>query len=65
MILHGQFKVEIYTKDVKGKVTSWLRRGDLKRTIKSLIIAAQDQTLAINAIKRRIQKTSIGPKCWL
>lgn len=62
MTLYGQFEGD--ERGVRDKTVSRirLRRGDLKYATESLIIAAQGQTLDINAIKYHIDKTSITPK---
>ena len=42
-----------------------MARGDLKRETESLLIAAQDQALAINSVKKAIHKTADCDKCRL
>ena len=43
----------------------WLANGDLKRETESLIIAAQDQALNTNSIKKSIYKLDVSDKCRL
>ena len=63
--LHGQFERD--TKDCKNKDLSWmwLANGDMKRETESLIIAAQDQALSTNSIKKSIYKLDVSEKCRL
>jgi hypothetical protein len=57
MKLPGQF--EIQTENLKTeKSWNWLSKGDLKRETESLLMAAQEQALDINSIKKNIYKTS-------
>ena len=64
MPLHGKFEQD--TQDLKTTDSwTWLTRGDLKRETESLLIAAQDQALATNAIKKSIYKTTDNDKCRL
>ena len=59
MKLHGQF--EENTKEIKSEESwTWLRREMLKRETENLIMAAQEQALNTNAIKRNIYKLD-GP----
>ena len=39
------------------KTWTWLRRGNLKRETKSLLIAAQNNAIRTNYIKTKIDKT--------
>ena len=58
MKLSGQFERE--TEEIKTEISwNWLTKGDLKRETESLLIAAQDQVLNTNSVKRNIYK------CWL
>ena len=41
----------------------WLKHGYLKKETEGLIIAAQDQTIRTNWIKRLIDKQDISQKC--
>ena len=43
----------------------WLAIGDLKRETESLIVAAQDQALNTNSIKKSIYKLDVSEKCRL
>ena len=62
--LHGQFLRETESTD-DGNRWEWLKRGELKRETKSLLCAAQEQALRVNAIKYPIDKTSNTPLCRL
>ena len=44
---------------------SWLRKGNFKRETESLLIAAQDNAVRTNHIKRGIDKTQQNSKCWV
>ena len=64
MKLHGQFEND--TKEVKVKESwNWLRDGQLKRETEALIMAAQEQALNTNSIKKHIYKTSESDLCRL
>ena len=64
MPLHGQFVRQ--TEEVRTEDSwMWLRRGELKRETESLLIAAQDQALATNSIKKRYHRTTDYNKCQL
>ena len=43
----------------------WLRKGNLKREIESLLIAAQNNVIKTNPIKVRIDKTQQNSRCRL
>ena len=61
--MHGQ-----YAQALENEQTSknpWLRSAGLKETTESLIIAAQDQTLATNYYKNKILKKTVDPNCRL
>ena len=62
--LHGQFFNQ--TEEVAGEEKwLWLRDGSIKRETESLIMAAQEQAIRINAIKAKIDKTQDDSKCIL
>ena len=62
MKLHGQF--ENQTAEIKTEESwNWLSKGDLKRETESLLMAAQEQALNTNSIKKSIYKTSESDKC--
>ena len=64
MKLHGQFEND--TKEVKVKESwNWLRDGQLKRETEALIMAAQEQALNTNSIKKHIYKTGESDLCRL
>ena len=64
MKLHGQFEVQ--TENLKTEESwNWLSKGDLKRETESLLMAAQEQALNTNSIKKNIYKTSDDDKCRL
>ena len=64
-LLHGQFERD--TKECKNKDLPWmwLAGGDLKRETESLLIAALDQALNTNSIKKFIYKLDVTDKCRL
>ena len=62
--LHGRFKCLINNISHQ-KTWTWLRKGNLKRETKSLLIAAQDNAIRTNHIKARIDETQLNSKCWL
>ena len=47
------------------KTWTWLRKGNFKREIESLLIAAQNNAIRTNHIKARIDKTQQNCKCGL
>ena len=54
--LHGQFLRQ--TDDIAGEDRwLWLKQGNLKREIESLILAAQEQGIRTNVIKAKIDNT--------
>ena len=61
--LHGRFKRLINI--LLNKPRTWLRKGNLKREIESLLIAAQNSAIRTNHIKTRIDKTQQNSKCRL
>ena len=64
MPLHGQFLRQ--TEEVRTEDSwMWLRRGELKTETESLLIAAQNQALATNSVKKRYHRTTDNNKCRL
>ena len=62
--LYGRFKR--LTSDISHEKTwTWLRKGNLKRGIKSHLIAAQNNAIMTNHIKARIDKTQQNSWCML
>ena len=54
--LNGRLK--LLTSDIShGKTWTWLKKGNLTRETKSLLIAAQNNAIRTNHIKARIDKT--------
>ena len=43
----------------------WLRRGDIKREIKSLFIAARNNSIRTNYVKAKLDNTQENSKCRL
>eukprot|EP00795_Rhopilema_esculentum_P015411 gene15411-biopygen4913 len=64
-VLHGQF--ERGTKEIRDQKGTWLwlKNGYLKKETEGLIVAAQDQALRTNWIRRNIDKENISAKCRL
>ena len=62
--LYGRFKRLINTIS-HDETCIWLRKGNLKREMESLPIAAQDNAIRTNHIKARIDKTQQNSKCRL
>ena len=61
-VLHGQYLRQ--TKKVRSdQWWSWLQNGDLKRETKSLIVAAQNQSIRTNLVKARIDKSQGDSLC--
>ena len=61
---YGRFKR--LTSDISHEKTwTWLREGNLKREIESLLIAAQNNAIKTNHIKARIDKPLQNNRCWL
>ena len=55
-VLHGQYLRQ--TKEVRSdQCWAWLQTGDLRKETESLIIAAQNQSIRINLVKARIDKS--------
>ena len=62
MKLHGQFERE--TKELKTEESwNWIKNGDLKRETESLIMAAQEQALNTNAVKKNIYGIGDSDRC--
>ena len=62
--LHGKFFNQI--EEVAGEEKwLWLRDGSIKRETESLIMAAQEQVIRVNAMKAKIDKTQAESKCRL
>ena len=61
---YGQFNRLINTLSHE-KTWTWLRKGNLKRKMESLLIAAQDNAIRTNHIKARKDKTQQNSKCRL
>ncbi len=60
--LHGKFIRD--TEEERDELTwEWLKKGVIKKETEGLIMAAQDQALRTNAIKKYIDKVDISPKC--
>ena len=54
--MHGQYLRQ--TKEVKSEQSRvWLQNGDLKREKESLMVAAQNQSIRINFVKAKIDKS--------
>jgi hypothetical protein len=49
----------------KEQFYPWLKFGDIKREIESIIVAAQDQAINTNYFKRNILKEEIESRCRL
>ena len=62
--LYGHFK-QLINNISHDKTWTWLRKGNLKRETKSLLMASQNNALRINHIKARIDKTQQNSKCSL
>jgi hypothetical protein len=64
MKLHGQHERD--TKHLKSEKTwNFLSKGDLKRETESLILAAQEQALNTNAVKKNIYGMECTDRCRL
>ena len=62
--LQGQF-VE-GTKDIADELSGkWIKNAFLKKETEGMVFAAQEQALRTNAIKAKIDKQSVSPKCRL
>ena len=62
--LYGRFK-RLINNISHHKTCTWLRKGNLKREMESLLIAVQDNAIRTNHIKVRIDKTQQNSKCGL
>ena len=62
--LYGRFKRLINNISYQ-KTWTWLRKGNLKREMESLLIAALDNAIRTNHIKARIDKTPQNSTCRL
>ena len=62
--LYGRFKQLINTIS-REKTWTWLRKGNLKREMESLLIAAQNNAIRTYHIKARIDKMQQNSKCRL
>ena len=61
-VLHGQYLRQ--AKKVRSdQCWAWLQNGDLKRQTESLIVAAQNQSIIINLVKARIDKSQEDSLC--
>ena len=62
--IHGQFLKVTESTDNRNR-WEWLKRRELERETESLLCAAQEQALRVNAIKYSIDETSDTPLCRL
>ena len=62
--LYGRFK-RLINNISHDKTWKWLRKGNFKREIESLLMAAQNSAIRTNHIKVRIDKTQQNSKCRL
>ena len=60
--LYGRFK-RLINNISHDKTRTWLRKGNFKRGIESLLMAAQNSAIRTNPIKARIDKTQQNSKC--
>ena len=61
-VLHGQYLRQ--TKEIRSdQCWAWLQNGDLKRETKSLIVAAQNQSIRTNLVKTKIDKSQEDSLC--
>jgi hypothetical protein len=64
--MHGQFPHSLDEKLVdKEQSYQWLKFGDIKGETESTIVAAQDQAISTNYLKRIILKERIESRCQL
>ncbi|KAI5748289.1 hypothetical protein M8J77_023892 [Diaphorina citri] len=64
--MHGQYGKIMKSDHINREQTyKWLTQGRLKGETEGLIIAAQDQAITTNYIKRRIHKLQVDSKCRL
>ena len=60
--IHGQFEGAI--KEIKGNRSwDWMKSGKLKKETESLIVAAQDQAIATNNMRRVVFGEDVSPLC--
>ena len=63
-VLHGQCLRQ--TKEVRSdRCWIWLQNGDLNRERKSLIVAAENQSIRTNLVKAKFEKTQGDSLCWV
>ena len=62
--MYGRYK-RLINNISHQKTWTWLRKGNLKRETKSLLIAALDNAIRTNHIKARIDRTQQNNKCRL
>ena len=62
--LYGRFK-RLINNISHDKTWTWLRKGNFKREIETLLIAVQDSAIRTNHMKARIDKTQQNSKCRL
>ena len=61
-VVHGQYLRQ--TKEVRSdQCLTWLQNGDLERETKSLIVAAQNQSIRTNLVKANIDKSQGDSFC--
>ena len=61
-VLHGQYLRK--TKEVRSdQCWAWLQNGDLKRETENLIVTAQNQSIRINLVKTKIEKSQGDSLC--
>jgi len=64
--MHGQFPHNLDEKLVDIEQSyRWLKSGDIKGETESTIVAAQDQAVSTNYLKKKILKEEIESKCQL
>ena len=62
--LHGQF--EIATREIRGRKSfAWMKKGFLKKETESTIVAAQDQAISTNSIRKHVFGEDVSPQCRL
>ena len=63
-VLHSQYLKQ--TKEVRSyQCWAWLQNGDLKREAESLIVAGQNQSIRVNLVKAKIDKSQRDSLCSL
>ena len=60
--LHGQF-VRGTEQISDQKTWEWIKRGKLKKESEGFLMAAQDQALWTNSVKKRIDNQNVSPTC--